>query len=87
MADDIEKFAFSVEEAARRAGVGRDAVYKAIRDGRLAAKKFGRRTLITAEALREFLAGLPALELKAGNACAEVSEPGRRPGSGHRGCR
>jgi hypothetical protein len=34
-------------------------VYTAIRDGHLVARKFGRRTLITDDDLRQFLAGLP----------------------------
>ena len=44
-------------------GLGRDRIYNAIRDGDLVAKKFGRRTLITADALRRFLDGLPPLRL------------------------
>jgi hypothetical protein len=34
-------------------------VYTAIRDGHLVARKLGRRTLITDDDLRQFLAGLP----------------------------
>jgi hypothetical protein len=34
-------------------------VYGAIRAGHLVARKFGRRTLITDDDLRQFLAGLP----------------------------
>jgi excisionase family DNA binding protein len=63
MDDKIEKMAFSVDEAAMCAGLGRDKVYAAIRDGNLVARKFGRRTLITADALRRFLDGLPPLRL------------------------
>jgi excisionase family DNA binding protein len=63
MDDRLEKMAFSVDEAAMRAGLGRDRIYAAIRDGELIAKKFGRRTLITADALRRFLEGLPSLRL------------------------
>jgi excisionase family DNA binding protein len=57
------KLAVSVAEAAFETGVGRDKLYAAIRDGRLEAKKFGRRTLITIDALRRFLDGLPPLQL------------------------
>jgi hypothetical protein len=39
--------------------VRRDQVYAAIRDGRLEARKWGRRTIITYEALRRFLDALP----------------------------
>ena len=57
------RLAFSVAEAAVEAGVGRDHIYGAIRDGRLEARKLGRRTLITYDALQKFLNGLPPLQL------------------------
>jgi excisionase family DNA binding protein len=60
---DLEKMAFSVNEAAMRAGLGRDGIYGAIRNGQLEARKAGRRTLITADALRRYLDKLPALQL------------------------
>jgi len=63
MNDQIDKMAFSVDEAAVRANIGRDGIYQAIREKRLHAKKLGRRTLITADALRRFLDNLPVLEL------------------------
>jgi excisionase family DNA binding protein len=63
MNDQIDKMAFSVDEAAVRANIGRDGIYQAIREKRLDAKKLGRRTLITADALRRFLDSLPLLEL------------------------
>jgi excisionase family DNA binding protein len=59
------KVAFSVDEIAVRTSCGRDAIYAAIRDGRLEAKKLGRRTIITETALRRFLDDLPALQLPA----------------------
>jgi excisionase family DNA binding protein len=61
--DQRLRMALSVAEAAVEAGVGRDQVYAAIREGRLQARKWGRRTLITTDALRRFLDGLPPLEL------------------------
>ena len=58
------RMALSVAEAAVEASVGRDQVYAAIREGRLQARRSGgRRTLITTDALRRFLDGLPPLEL------------------------
>jgi excisionase family DNA binding protein len=57
------KLALSVAEAAAEAGVGRDHIYGAIRDGRLQARKIGRRTIITYEALHRFLHDLPTLQL------------------------
>jgi len=56
--------ALSVEDFCKQYGVGRDRTYKEIREGRLRAKKMGRRTLIaTADAAR-WLDSLP--ELKTG---------------------
>ena len=63
MDDRIEKMAFSVDEAGLRAGLGRDKIYAAIKSGHLQARKAGRRTLITTDALRRYLDGLPHLEL------------------------
>jgi excisionase family DNA binding protein len=57
------RLALSVSEVAVEAGVGRDQVYAAIREGRLEARKWGRRTLITYDALQRFLNGLPQLHL------------------------
>jgi hypothetical protein len=57
------KLAWSIETFAAASELGRDGVYKAIADGRLEAKKFGNRTLITDYAARRFLAQLPGLVL------------------------
>lgn len=54
---------FTVDETAAKLRLGRDGIYKAIREGRLAAKKIGRRTLITADDLDAFIENLPALQL------------------------
>ena len=51
--------AHSIAETCALTGLGRDTVYAAIRDGHLVARKLGRRTLITDDDLRQFLAGLP----------------------------
>ncbi len=63
MSENIEKLAFSIDEAAVRAGLGRDMIYQALRERRLEAKKAGRRTLIPADALRRFIENLPPLQL------------------------
>ena len=60
---EIERLAFSVDEAALRAGVGRDKIYAAVKEGKLEARKAGRRTLVTADALRRFIDNLPTLQL------------------------
>jgi excisionase family DNA binding protein len=56
---EIGRRAHSIAETCALTGLGRDAVYAAIRDGLLVARKLGRRTIIIDDDLRQFLAGLP----------------------------
>jgi excisionase family DNA binding protein len=49
----------SISEACTVAGIGQTRLYAAISDGRLKARKFGRRTLILRGDLLAFLAALP----------------------------
>ena len=56
---DTGRRVHSIAETCALTGLGRDTVYAAIRDGHLVARKLGRRTLITDDDLRQFLAGLP----------------------------
>jgi excisionase family DNA binding protein len=55
-----EKQAFSPDEFARRNGLGRTFVYKEIREGRLDARKAGRRRIITRRAERAWQDSLPS---------------------------
>ena len=50
----------TVLDAANIAGGGRSTIYEELASGRLKAKKLGRRTIITGQALAEWMAGLPA---------------------------
>jgi excisionase family DNA binding protein len=56
-----EAAAYSIPEAMRRLGISRDLIYRAINSGGLKARKLGRRTLITDDDLRAFLAALPTI--------------------------
>lgn len=51
-----EKVAYSIPEAAAAASFSRAGLYREIAAGRLGRIKIGKRTLITAEALRAWLA-------------------------------
>jgi excisionase family DNA binding protein len=51
--------AFTVDEAIKESRIGRSSIFEAISDGRLKAKKFGRKTLILRDDLNEFLQALP----------------------------
>jgi excisionase family DNA binding protein len=53
--------AYSVPEAMLALGLCRDSIYRLIRDGRLVARKVGRRTLILASDLETFTRTLPKI--------------------------
>ncbi|MCH2497392.1 MAG: helix-turn-helix domain-containing protein [Erythrobacter sp.] len=57
-------FAYSVEEAAKIAGLSRSSIYLALGDGRLTARKAGRRTIICPQDLQKFVRDLPLFEGK-----------------------
>ena len=52
------KVSFSITEASKLLGIGRTKVYEAINEGRLRAKKYGKRTILLREDLEQFLADL-----------------------------
>jgi excisionase family DNA binding protein len=56
----IERDAFSVAEAAQRLGISRAHIYNQIVAGKLRTLKIGRRRLVPARALIEFLEGRTA---------------------------
>jgi excisionase family DNA binding protein len=74
-----EKIAYSVEQAARAAGVGRTLMFEEIRNKRLIARKIGRRTVITAEDLIAWLESLPKVRRQAeGDDANKTHESARR---------
>ena len=59
----VGKTASTIREFSKRSGLCVANLYEEIRQGRLKARKFGRRTLILEEDGRAFLAALPVLQL------------------------
>ena len=58
----MDRDAFEISDIIRPRGpFGRTSVYQAIKDGRLVARKFGRKTVILKEDWEAFLRGLPAI--------------------------
>jgi excisionase family DNA binding protein len=51
----VDPLAVSVEDAAKRAGLGRTEIYRAIKSGNLKSLKIGKRRRIRVDALREWL--------------------------------
>ena len=55
----MPKLSYSLASATKIADVGLTKLYEEINAGRLKAKKFGKRTLVTAVALEEWINNLP----------------------------
>lgn len=53
----LEPLAYSINEACRVSSLGRTRLYQLIGEGRLEARKIGKRTLIPASSLRALIAG------------------------------
>ncbi len=54
---ELQPLAYSIADAARVSSIGRTRLYALISEGRLKARKIGKRTLIPAESLRALIAG------------------------------
>jgi hypothetical protein len=55
------KLAYSIDEIPAVASIGRTKVFAEIGSGRLKARKIGRRTVVLADDLAEYLAALPSV--------------------------
>lgn len=56
----VAPIAMKIEDAAKISGVGRSSLFRAIKEGKLRARKAGARTLICYDDLRAFVDALPA---------------------------
>jgi hypothetical protein len=63
--------AYSVDEFARRHGIGRTTAYEEIKSGRLVDRKVHGRTIITAEDARSWRTNLPRVDSAAACCNAE----------------
>jgi excisionase family DNA binding protein len=61
MATPAPRAAYSIAETLALTGLGRDKLYKLINEGKLPARKAGRRTLVLATDLQQFLEKLPRI--------------------------
>jgi excisionase family DNA binding protein len=62
---DIQRQAFTINEICQRYGVCRETVYKAIRAGRLRARKIGDKTVVLRADAEAYETNLPELKLPA----------------------
>ena len=61
MTDAHEKLGMTINELIAASGLGRTSIYGQIRDGRLVARKCGKRTIILPSDAKAWLQGLPRL--------------------------
>ena len=60
-----EEVAYGIDEIVRRDPKGRSSIYKAIGEGRLIARKDGRRTVVLQSDYVRYLRSLPPIQPKA----------------------
>ena len=53
---------FTINEAMEATTLGRTSIYSAVNTGELVLKKFGNKSLITAESLEQFIESLPTFD-------------------------
>jgi excisionase family DNA binding protein len=53
----LEPIAYSIADACRVSSIGKTRLYQLISEGKLEARKIGKRTLIPADSLRRLIAG------------------------------
>lgn len=61
MTNNATTAAYTVAEALDRLSLSRDTFYRMVREGRLRARKVGRKTLILDSDLKEFMESLPQI--------------------------
>jgi excisionase family DNA binding protein len=74
---NFHELVYTVAEACAAARAGRTAIYEAIAEGALTARKRGRKTLILAEDLRRWVGGLPAIKPKSSTAGPAITNRDR----------
>lgn len=53
------KAAYTVKETLQQIGIGKSKLYRELADGRISARKVGRKTIFLAEEVQRYLASLP----------------------------
>lgn len=62
-ASSSHKLAYTIDETVKLSGIGRSYIFKAMREGKLPARKSGRRNIILYADLKKYLESLPVREV------------------------
>ena len=62
---DARRIGYTIPAAVELSGLGRSAIYEALRAGHVRAAKAGRHTIILADSLEAYVLSLPAAVFKA----------------------
>ena len=62
-----QKKLYTIRDVIEITSLGRTSVYQAIKKGELVVKKFGAKSLVTAESIESFIASLPNKEKRGGD--------------------
>lgn len=60
---DSAPIAYSIKDACAASGIGRTVLYRLLAAGDIVAVKLGQKTLVKADSLRSYVAGLPRAEI------------------------
>jgi excisionase family DNA binding protein len=62
--DQMDHLLYTISQACRLAAIGRTKLYELIASGEIPVRKIGRKTLVAAADLRDWVERLPAIENK-----------------------
>lgn len=74
-----DKIALTIDDAVQVGPLPRSGIYQAISDGRLTARKDGRRTFIMRAEFERFLATAPVAEIRLGGSRSPLADDGSGP--------
>ena len=67
MREEHQKKLYTIHGVVETTSISKTSIYAAIKNGDLVVKKFGSKSLVTAESLESFIASLPNKEKRGGD--------------------
>lgn len=63
----MDQLLYTISQCCRMAAIGRTKFYELVASGEIPVRKIGKKTLVTAADLRDWVERLPAIEIKSGD--------------------